>query len=79
MSRNTKFRVPRIELTIVDVLTRYFKQKILLTTRLVNFPIGCIIFSNIIALFAAVLSAYKSAVFRFYQIFLFANIYEIPS
>ena len=33
-------------------------------TRLLNLPIGLILFSNIIALFTAVTSAYKSAVFR---------------
>ena len=32
--------------------------------KLVNLPIGFILFSNIVALFTAVTSAYKSAVFR---------------
>ena len=32
--------------------------------KLVNIPVGFILFSNIVALFTAVTSAYKSAVFR---------------
>ena len=33
--------------------------------KMVNLPVGFILFSNIVALFTAVTSAYKSAVFRF--------------
>ena len=32
--------------------------------KLVNLPVGLILFTNIVALFTAVTSAYKSAVFR---------------
>ena len=42
-------------------------------TRLLNLPIGLILFSNIIALFTAVTSAYKSAVFRRDPMSFFAN------
>ena len=42
-------------------------------TRLLNLPIGLILFSNIIAIFTAVTSAYKSAVFRRDPMSFFAN------
>ena len=57
LSRSTKFMLhPKLSSLKIP--------RILPKTRILNLPIGLILFSNIIALFTAVTKAYKSAAFR---------------